>query len=121
VINGSIVMESLRVGARLDRPNFTVREIYRFRPVEIAPGQADTWTVLQFEAEEDSAADLAESFAQVLSDTSWYADFRSPTETFVVFADRIFRYPRGSKTGREEARTYARTVGIAEPHLDWPG
>ena len=50
----------------------------------------------------------------------WYCDFRSPTETFVVFSERVFRYPRGDTVGRSEAEAHARSVGVPESQLDWP-
>ena len=50
----------------------------------------------------------------------WYCDFRSDTETFVVFADRVFRYPRGGAEGRAQAAGYARTIGVPEAQIDWP-
>jgi hypothetical protein len=37
----------------------------------------------------------------------------------VVFADQIFRYPRGDPEGRAAAAAYARTAGVPEPQLDW--
>ena len=50
----------------------------------------------------------------------WYCDFRNDDETFVVFADRTFRYPRGDNDGRTEAVEYGRSVGVPEAQLDWP-
>ena len=50
----------------------------------------------------------------------WYCDFRSATETYVVFSQRVFRYPRGDAPGREEAEAHARSVGVPESQLDWP-
>ncbi|SCF47629.1 hypothetical protein GA0070216_12319 [Micromonospora matsumotoense] len=32
----------------------------------------------------------------------------------VVFAGRVFTYPRGDDIGRQEAVTYARDVGVPE-------
>ena len=50
----------------------------------------------------------------------WYCDFRTEAETFVVFAGRTFRYPRGDEAGRGAAVNYARSVGVPEEQLDWP-
>jgi len=38
---------------------------------------------------------------------------------FVVFADKVFRYPRKQAEGRRQAQDYARSIGIPEPQLDW--
>jgi hypothetical protein len=46
-------------------------------------------------------------------------NFESPTESFVIFPDRIFRYPRGDAAGRAEAQAYGRQLAIPEPQLDW--
>lgn len=49
----------------------------------------------------------------------WYCDFRTTRETFVVFARRVFRYPRGDEQCRAEAEAYGRSVGVPEAQLDW--
>ena len=46
-------------------------------------------------------------------------NFQSPAESFIVFPDRIFRYPRGDETGRAEAQAHGRQIGIPGPQLDW--
>jgi hypothetical protein len=52
------------------------------------------------------------------SEGGWYCDFRTDSETFVVFANRVFCYPRGDPAGRAEAAAYARSVGVPEPQLE---
>ncbi|MFJ4787733.1 hypothetical protein [Streptomyces sp. NPDC088794] len=49
----------------------------------------------------------------------WYVNYNTATEAFVVFAERIFRYPRKQAEGRRQAQAYARSIGIPEPQLDW--
>jgi hypothetical protein len=65
---------------------------------------------------------LAQTFAGALDDqpVAWYADFRSPAETFVVYPGRIFRYPRGDHAGRAAAEAHGRQLAIPESQLDWP-
>jgi hypothetical protein len=67
---------------------------------------------------ETEAAALAEAFAGALAQPGWYVDFRSPSETFVVFPGRVFRYPRGD--GRAHAQAHGRQLGVPEAQLDWP-
>jgi hypothetical protein len=62
---------------------------------------------------------FVEALAGALEPEAWYCDFHSEDETFVVFADRVFRYPRGDKAGRESAEDYARSVGVPEAQIDW--
>jgi hypothetical protein len=120
MIEGTLITESLRVGTNLDNLTLTVRKISRYRAKGTMPGQPDIWTVLDFEAEEAEAEELAQVFAGVLDDQPvWYVNFQSPGESFVVFPGRIFRYPRGDKAGRAEAQAYGRQFAIPEPQLDW--
>ena len=53
-------------------------------------------------------------------DVGWYVDFHSGEETFVVFAGRVFRYPRGDRGARAEVEAYGRDRGVPESQLDWP-
>jgi hypothetical protein len=63
-----------------------------------------------FEVPDNNVEALGEALAGALEPGPWYCDFRSEQETFVVFADRIFRYPRRDPSAREEAEDL-RAVG----------
>ena len=119
MIEGILIAESLRVGTNLENLKLTVRKISRFQAQGTTPDQPDIWTVLDFEAGEAGAAELAQAFADVLDQPGWYVNFESPVESFVVFPGRIFRYPRGDEAGRAEAQAYGRQLAIPEPQLDW--
>jgi hypothetical protein len=119
MFQGTLIMESLRVGTNLENLTLTVRKISRYRAAGTTPDQPDIWTVLDFEIEESAAQELAEAFAGRLDEPGWYADFRSPSLSFVVFPGRIFRYPRGDQASRAEAQAYGRQLAIPEPQLDW--
>jgi hypothetical protein len=120
VIQGSVILESLRVGARLSGLKLRVREIYRVRQGNAGPGQPELWGVLEWEADEADAAEVAQAFSEVLDESGWYVDFRSGQETFVVFPGRVFRYRRGDAAGRAEAQAHGRTLQIPLAQLDWP-
>jgi hypothetical protein len=122
MIEGGLITESLRVGTTLDDLQLTVRKISRARQSDTVPGEPEIWTILDFAADEACADELAQTFAAALDDqpVTWYADFRTSTETFVVFPGRIFRYPRGDRAGRAEAEAYGRQHAIPEAELDWP-
>ena len=122
MIEGTLIAESLRVGTNLENLKLTVRKISRHRQEDTTPGEPEIWTLLEFEADEADAGQLAQAFAGTLDDqpTAWYADFRSPADTFVVFPGRIFRYPRGDHAGRAEAESYGRQLAIPDSQLDWP-
>jgi hypothetical protein len=121
VVTGGLIAESLRVGRALEGINLTVRRITREDAGDPDAGQPLTWTFVDFEAPLEDAGRLAAALSRSLdARLGWYCDFRSPTETFVVFADRVFRYPRGDRAGRAEVEDYARSVGVPESQLDWP-
>ena len=121
MIEGALIGESMRVGAELDAAPLVVRTIGRQAWGDTSAGQPEVWTVIEFEADERDAAVLAGGLAKALSaDCGWYADFRTPAETFVVFAGRVFRYPRGDGAGRAEAAGYGRSMGVPQSQLDWP-
>jgi hypothetical protein len=120
-ITGVLIAESLRSGARLEGVTLTVRRIARDDDGDPDAGQPLTWTFIEFEAPLDEAEELAAGLSRALDKRlGWYCDFRSPTETFVVFAERVFRYQRGDKGGRSEAEAHARSMGVPESQLDWP-
>lgn len=119
MIEGTVIAESLRVGADVEFPGLTVRKISRFRVQDGVPDQPDIWTTLVFEADDADAGGLAEPIAGVLGPSGWYVDFRSAEETFVVFPDLVFRYRRGDQAARAQAQAHGR-LALPEPQLDWP-
>ena len=119
MIEGTLITESLRVGTSLENLKLTVRKISRYIAGGTTPDQSEIWTVLDFEADEAAAAELAESFGDALDRPGWYVNFQSPSESFVVFSGRIFRYPRGDEAGRAEAQAYGRQLAVPEAQLDW--
>ena len=120
-LEGALIAESLRVGARLEELALTVTGISRADLGDVSAGQPRTWTFIEFEAADEEADRLAAALERALERTGgWYCDFRNDAETFVVFADRSFRYPRGDRDGRAAAASHGRSVGVPEAQLDWP-
>jgi len=120
-IAGALIAESLRRGKALQGVSLGVTKIARGDVGDVDAGQPLTWTFIEFEAPADDGPDLAIALSRVLEPAGgWYCDFRTDTDTYVVFADRVFRYPRGDREGRQEAEEYAREVGVPESQLDWP-
>jgi hypothetical protein len=121
VVTGVLIAESLRTGARLEGVTLTVRRITRENAGDSRAGQPRTWTFVEFAAAAGDAERLANTLSGALDERlGWYCDFRSATETYVVFSHRVFRYPRGDPAGREEAEAHARSLGVPESQLDWP-
>ena len=120
-VQGSLIGESLRVGAALEGVPLTVRKVSRADCGDEQAGQPRQWTFIDFEAPDTAADSLAQALSGALDESlGWYCDFRSADETFVVFARRVFRYARGDRVARAAAEDYARSVGVPEPQLDWP-
>jgi hypothetical protein len=121
MITGTLIAESLQVGAELGGVRLVVRKVRRADQGDTGVGQPEVWTLIEFEADEADAGALAAAFSEVLDQPGgWYVDFRTPAETFVVYSRRIFRYPRADASGRAEAAAYGRAVGVPEEQLDWP-
>jgi hypothetical protein len=120
VVRGVLIVESLRVGGRIDGIPWRVHALTRFDAPPEPVGGPPTWTFLEFEAELDDADRLAAAFERALDGSrAWYASFRSELEMFVVFAGRSFRYELGDAVGKDEAETYARSIGVPDAQLDW--
>lgn len=116
---GAIIVESLRVGATLENVPLTVGKLSRYRAAGTTSDQPAVWTVIEFEVADADADKLAEALSDVLAAPGWYADFHNDREVFVVFPERVFRYPRGDPASRAAAQEHGRSLGIPEPQLDW--
>jgi hypothetical protein len=125
VATGTLVAESMMVGATLQGLDLTLRGIERVEPQDIsaeqrAAGIPARWTLLRFDVADAKAPAFADRLAGVLDEPGWYADLHTVDESFVVFAGRVFRYPMGDPKGRAEAEAHARQRGVPEPQIDWP-
>jgi hypothetical protein len=118
-IVGTIVVESLALNTAIDVP-LTLRRIHRIPAWNATGDQPAQWTLIDFTCPDAAGDELARQLATALAPGRWYADYATDTTSWVVFAGRVFTYPRSDDTGRQEAITYARTVGIPEAQLDWP-
>jgi hypothetical protein len=119
--SGVLIAESISKEHPLDGLNLNLRKISRADAGDVNAGQPLTWTFIEFEVDDDHVAGIAHALSRSMEASGgWYCDFRTNQETFVVFADRIFRYPRGDADGRAEAEAYGRSVGVPEAQLDWP-
>lgn len=121
MLRGTLLAESLRVGAVLEVAGLRAARVGRRDVAESAAGgQPSVWTFLEFEADDDVADVLAASLARsLLVEGGWYADFAVGADHVVVFADKIFRYRRGDQARRAEAEEYGAAVGVPAHQLDW--
>ncbi|MGK3943419.1 hypothetical protein [Streptomyces sp. RP5T] len=120
MLEGVLIAESLRLETELAGVPLHITKIARVAVNNTAAEQPQQWTLLDFAAEEADAERLAGQLAACLAPTGgWYVNYNTTTEAFVIFADKIFRYPRKQAEGRQQAQDYARSIGIPEPQLDW--
>jgi hypothetical protein len=118
--SGYILVEGMRPGSRLEGLPLTLRAIERIPRNDASPDQPSVWTTVEFDFPDAEAERIGLAFSEVLAERGgWYTDFTVGEETFVVFANRIFRYPTGDQAGRAEAQAYGRSVGVPETQLDW--
>jgi hypothetical protein len=120
-VSGGLIAESLRSGCALEGVVMTVTRVSRADVGDVDAGQPRTWTFIDFQIADEDVPRLASALEAALKRVGgWYCDFRTGTETFVVFAGRTFRYPRGDGAGRAAVAAYARSAGVPEAQLDWP-
>ena len=119
--SGTLIAESLSKEIPLEGVAIQVQKISRADLGDESAEQPLTWTLIEFVVEDKAIADLAKALSRSLgASAGWYCDFRTDAETFVVFAGRVFQYPRGEAEGRAAAEAYGRSVGVPEVQLDWP-
>ena len=118
---GTLIGESLRRGADIGGVVLQVTRIRRTEAGDVLAGQPGDWTMIDFEMDDHRAELLAATIQGALAPTGgWYCDFRTATETFVVFPDQVFRYRRGDTEARTVAESHGRVRGVPEAQLDWP-
>jgi hypothetical protein len=121
MLKGTLLTESLRVGAEIAIDDLRITRLVR-RDVagSVVDTQPDVWTFINFEAPDDRADVLAQALASALRpEDGWYADFEAGDDHVVVFADRVFRYRVGDDAARQQAVEHGRQMGTPEHQLDW--
>ena len=120
---GTLIAESLRVGATLEGFKVTVSRIYRetasLSPEQRSHGLSPIWTLIEFAVGDLEADRFAEALSRSLDRFGWYANFHTDTDAFVVFSNRVFRYRRDDSAGRAHAQAFARDQGVPETQLGW--
>jgi hypothetical protein len=119
---GILIAESLKEDATLDG----YWQLTRIERVTVAAlseeqrvaGWPSAWTLLYFELADDARAQaLAHALADELLQSGWCAKFNTETETFTVFAGRVFRYPRDDDAARDQAYAHGIAHGVPEEQV----
>jgi hypothetical protein len=119
VYDGTLILESLRVGVELQDIPLAVHKISRYAVSNASADQPPVWSLLEFAVEDAHAEQLANLLSKALDAPGWYADFHNQHEILVVFPSRVFRYARGDENARSQAQEFGRSLKIPEPQLDW--
>ena len=121
MLRGRLLTESLRLDAELAVPDLAITRLFRQDvSASVVETQPDVWTILDFEAPDERADELAEALAGALrAEDGWYVDFTVGDDHVIVFADRVFRYRIGDNDARQRAIDHGRSVGTPEHQLDW--
>ncbi|WP_433635548.1 hypothetical protein [Nocardia sp. CA-120079] len=114
MIKGVLIAESLPAGTKLEGVPLTITGFYRVEIQDAAEYQPSLWTIIYFEAREQDADVLTEFFAANLDTPGWYVDMHTDSEVFVVFPNKVFRYPPGDLGSRADAIAHARNVGVPD-------
>jgi hypothetical protein len=112
-------MESLRIGTVVEDPGLVVRRLSRSSPVDVTTQQPPVWTLMEFDSDGADPTLLAEVLGAALDSPGWYANLYSEGQVYVIFSNKVFRYPREDDAGHAEAVAYAQTVGVPLHQCDW--
>jgi|SRR3989344_2627082 len=79
------------------------------------------WTMHDVEIPAEKAVEVAEKISKALDrEHNWYADFKTNTEHFVIYRDKVFHITdRSDKTQYDEATKYGISIGIPEYQVDF--
>lgn len=117
--DGLILKESLEDVSVLsnDRIRISKERIWKVgsRAVEWQPAE---WTAIYVEGKDEDIQYCATAISNALLE-KWYANLSNSTTEYVVFRNRIFSYRKGDEEAKEEAKNYAKLMGIPEHQLNW--
>lgn len=79
------------------------------------------WTLHDVEIPPEQAAELAERISKALDHKhSWYADYKTDTEHYVIYRDKVFHITdRSDKKQYDEATAYGISLGIPDYQVDF--
>lgn len=115
-LNGLLLLQSLQ-DERVPE-SLTILKMEVWEIDEPADFQPDRWIGVTFEADADQADAIAEEISQAMK-PRWYADFTTADHVYVIFTDKVFKYPKGDRGQRVAAQTYAVSAGVPATQLDW--
>ena len=117
MFEGLLLKESLRDVSVLARLHVIKTETWQV--ANAAPGQPPVWTAIFFEESAEDADAIAAALSRALNAEGWYVNGHTTTHAYVIFAGKVFKYPRGDTAQRTVVREYGLLAGTPESQLDW--
>lgn len=79
------------------------------------------WTLHTVEVPKDNAPEVADRISKALDqDHDWYADFKTDTEHYVIYRDKVFYISdRTDKSQYDEATAYGVSIGMSDYQVDF--
>lgn len=117
---GIIIEESLSNPSLLKEVTVTATDIEPVTEQHQTPW-VKQWTMHTVEIPADQVSDVAEKISHTLDkDHNWYADFKTDTEHFVIYTDKVFHITdRSDKNQYDQATAYGISIGIPDYQVDF--
>ena len=116
---GTIIEESLVDKSILEKVKIISTKIEPVKEQHKTPW-VKQWTLHSVEVSEAAASQVAQEISQALiSEHSWYADFKTDAKHDIIFRDKIFLVDRTSKELYDEAKNYGIALGIPDYQVDF--
>ncbi len=117
---GVIIEESLTDKSVLDDVKIASTKVEPITDEHKTPW-VKQWTLHDVEISADKAAEVAEKISKTLDrEHNWYADFKTDTEHFVIYRDKVFHITdRADKSQYDAATEYGISIGIPDYQVDF--
>ena len=118
--NGVIIEESLTDNSVLNDVNIISTKVEPVTEKHNTPWVRQ-WTMHIVEIPADKASEVAKKISEALDKNhAWYADFKTETEHYVVYASKGFHITdRTNKKQYDEATAYGISIGIPDYQVDF--
>jgi len=118
--NGVIIEESLTDNSVLNDVNIISTKVEPVTEKHKTPW-VKQWTLHTVEIPEEKAAEVSDKISKALDKAhNWYADFKTETEHYVIYTDKVFHITdRTDKKQYDEATAYGISIGIPDYQVDF--
>lgn len=117
---GTIIKESLENASVLDDLKIISTKIEPVTEKHKTPW-VKQWTLHEVEIPNENAAAIVEEISKMLDgEHNWYADFKTDTEHYIIYRDKVFHITdRSNKEQYDKAAAYGISIGIPEYQVDF--